>query len=75
MFLGMKQYAFCAINVMQREAVIHIASSSSSLNAKAAVKKPVARWGKNICFVNDSGSGELKFETWPRPKNICVSCR
>jgi hypothetical protein len=71
--LGMKQYAFCAVNVLHREAVVHVASSPSSLNARAAVIKSVERWGRNICFVNDNGSGELKFETWPRSRITCVN--
>jgi hypothetical protein len=34
--LGEKYYAFCAIDPFTREAVIHVASNSSSRNAKAA---------------------------------------
>jgi transposase InsO family protein len=54
--LGQKQYAFCAVDLFNREALIHIASSPSSLNAKAALKKVVERFGTGVSIVNDNGS-------------------
>jgi transposase InsO family protein len=77
--LGMKHYAFCAIDVSRKDAIIHIASSSSSRNGETAAKKVVAQWGKDICFVNDNGSENMdKLESflhsmkitqyWTRPK-------
>jgi putative transposase len=58
--LGKKHYAFCAIDIDKKEAVVHSASSPTSLNAKKALEKAVARWGKNIIVVNDWGSENMK---------------
>jgi transposase InsO family protein len=77
--LGSKHYAFCAIDVSLKEAVIHVASSPSSRNGKIAMEKAVMRWGKDISFVNDNGSENMdKAEAylleekitqyWTRPK-------
>jgi len=69
--LGIKLYAFCAILVSRRETIVHIASSPSSLNGKVAAEKAVARWGKNICFVNDNGSENMaKVEDYLREVGI-----
>jgi len=69
--LGTKLYAFCAILVSRRETIVHIASSPSSLNGKAAAEKAVARWGENICFVNDNGSENMaKVEDYLRELGI-----
>ncbi|GMO62721.1 MAG: hypothetical protein Ta2A_09560 [Treponemataceae bacterium] len=58
--LGQKRYAFCAIDIFSREALIHIASTSSSLSAQAAMKKIVARFGDEIKIVNDNGPENMK---------------
>ncbi|MDR2900561.1 MAG: integrase core domain-containing protein, partial [Treponema sp.] len=58
--LGTKLYAFCAINVLSREAVIHIATTSTSRNAKVALEKTVNRFGKQIFIVCDNGSENMK---------------
>lgn len=58
--LGTKQYALCAIDTVTREAVIHIASSSSSRVARDALKKVVDYFGKNITIVCDNGSENMK---------------
>jgi hypothetical protein len=58
--LGQKHYAFCAVDPYNKEAAIHAASSPSSWNAKTALKKTVARFGKNITVVNDNGSENMK---------------
>jgi transposase InsO family protein len=69
--LGTRLYAFCALYVSRREAVIHVASSPSSLNAKTAIQKAVSRWGKNICIVNDNGSENMaKVEEYLRELEI-----
>jgi putative transposase len=57
---GQKHYAFCAIDPVDKEAVVHIASSPSSRSAKAALEKAVARFGKDIKIVNDNGSENMK---------------
>ena len=77
--LGIKYYAFCAIDVLRKESIIHIASCSSSHNGEKAAKKVVDQWGKNICFVNDNGSENMGkaelflksmgiIQYWTRPK-------
>jgi putative transposase len=58
--LGRKQYAFCAIDVFTREAVIHISKSSTSHSAKTALEKAVGRFGKDISVVCDNGSENMK---------------
>jgi transposase InsO family protein len=58
--LGLKLYAFCAIDVFTKEAVVTIASSSSSRNALKCIKLAIARFGTKITFVNDNGSENMK---------------
>ena len=57
---GKKYYAFCAIDVFTREAVIHVATSSTSRQARIALEKVVAVYGNNIVVLNDNGSENLK---------------
>jgi transposase InsO family protein len=75
---GQKQYAFCRHR--PKEAAVHLASSPSSRNAKAALQKAAARFGKNIKVVNDNGSENMKDaenylaslnipQYWTRPKS------
>jgi len=58
--LGTKLYAFCAIDVFSKDAVVHIASSPSSRNARVCAEAAVARFGKSVSFVNDNGSENMK---------------
>jgi len=58
--LGVKQYVFCAIDVFTKDAVLHIASSPSSRNAKVCAQQAVQRFGNNVVFVNDNGSENMK---------------
>jgi putative transposase len=58
--LGAKLYAFCSIDPITKESVIHIGSSPSSKNAKTALEKTIARFGKDITIVNDNGSENMK---------------
>jgi hypothetical protein len=53
--LDEKHYAFCAAGPYSKEEAIHIASSQSSRNAKAALQKVTAHFGKDITIVNDKG--------------------
>jgi transposase InsO family protein len=73
-------YADCAIDPFTRETVLHIVSSPSSRNAKAALEKTVKRFGKGITVVNDNGSENMKdaeaflrenhiTQYWTRPKS------
>jgi hypothetical protein len=54
--LGVKLYAFCAIDPFTKESVLHIGSSPSSKNAKTALEKTIARFGKDITIVNDNAA-------------------
>jgi transposase InsO family protein len=58
--LGVKLYAFCAIDIKLKEAVVKIGSSPSSRNAKTALETAVARWGADTVIVNDWGSENMK---------------
>jgi transposase InsO family protein len=69
--LGVKLYAFCGIDQFTREAVVHIATSPSSKNAKTAIKKIIARFGTGIKITNDNGSENMKdAETFLAQMNI-----
>ncbi|MDR1363781.1 MAG: integrase core domain-containing protein [Spirochaetaceae bacterium] len=67
----MKLYAFCGIDQFTSEAVVHIATSPSSKNAKTAIKKIIARFGSDIKIINDNGSENMKdVETFLAQMNI-----
>jgi putative transposase len=69
--MGQKRYAFCAIDPLTKESVIHVASTPSSLNAKNALAKVIERFGKGISIVNDNGSENMgDAETYLRETNI-----
>jgi transposase InsO family protein len=53
---GKKYYAFCAIDVYTREALLHVASTSTSRQARIALEKVVDVFGRNITLLNDNGS-------------------
>jgi transposase len=53
------QYAFCAIDPYTKESLIHIASTPSSGNARVAMEKVLAYFGKDIVIVNDNGSENM----------------
>jgi transposase InsO family protein len=57
---GAKLCAFRALDNGSREGIIHIASSTSSRNAKRALREVVARFGCGIKIVNDNGSENKK---------------
>jgi transposase InsO family protein len=58
--LGTKLYAVCAPGNGNREGIIHIASSSSSRNAKRALREVIARFGCGIKIVCGNGSENKK---------------
>ena len=77
--LGMKHYAFCAIDPFTKEAAIHVACAPSSRSAKVALEKAAGRFGKGVAVINDNGSQNmrdaeafLRSETitqyWTRPR-------
>lgn len=53
---GVKQYAFVAVDIFTKEAVIHLSRQPSSLQAKRALEKAIAVYGSDIVIVNDNGS-------------------
>lgn len=57
---GVTHYAFVAVDIYTKEAVIHLAGRPSSRQAKHALEKTIAVFGTNICIVNDNGSENLK---------------
>jgi transposase InsO family protein len=56
---GTKYYAFCAIDPLTKESLIHVARTSSSHQAKLALAKVIATYGKNVAILNDNGSENL----------------
>jgi transposase-like protein len=58
-----KYYALCAIDPITKESVIHVAKNCSSHQAKLALEKTIAVFGRNISILNDNGS-ENKGEAW-----------
>jgi transposase InsO family protein len=58
--LGQRTYAFVAVDPFTKEALIHVAGSPSSHQAKVALEQVLSRFGTNICVVNDNGSENFK---------------
>lgn len=56
---GQKYYAFCAIDVYTREALIHTATTATSRQAMLALQKVVAVFGKDVTILNDNGSENM----------------
>lgn len=57
---GVKQYAFVAVDIYTKEAVIHLSRQPSSLQAMLALTKAVEIFGKDLVIVNDNGSENYK---------------
>lgn len=57
---GAKQYAFCGIDPVSKQGVIHVASKPSSGQAKVAIEEVIRRFGKDIFIVCDNGSENFK---------------
>ena len=57
---GRKYYAFCAIDVFTKETLIHVATTSTSRQARLALEKVVSIFGNNITVLNDNGSENCK---------------
>lgn len=51
-----RRYAFVAVDVVTKQAVIHVASTPSSRQARFALEKTVAVFGTGIAVLNDNGS-------------------
>ncbi len=57
---GVKQYAFVAVDIYTKEAVIHLGRQPSSFQAMLALDKAIEVFGKGLVIVNDSGSENYK---------------
>ena len=57
---GVKHYAFVAVDIYTKEAVIHLGRQPSSFQAMLALDKAIAIFGKNMVIVNDNGSENYK---------------
>lgn len=57
---GVKQYAFVAVDIFTKEAVIHLGGQPSSFQAAAALKKTLAVFGTGVCVITDNGSENHK---------------
>ncbi len=53
---GVKHYAFVAVDIYTKEAVIHLGGQPSSFQAMLALDKAVSVFGKDMVIVNDNGS-------------------
>lgn len=53
---GIRLYAFVAVDVITKQAVVHVGSHPSSYQAKLALEKAVAVFGTGITILNDNGS-------------------
>lgn len=57
---GVKQYAFVAVDIYTKEAVIHLSRQPSSFQAMLALDKAVEVFGVEMVIVNDNGSENYK---------------
>lgn len=57
---GVKHYAFVAVDIFTKEAVIHLGRQPSSYQAKQALRKAIDVYGNNVVIVNDNGSENYK---------------
>lgn len=53
---GVKHYAFVAVDIYTKEAVVHLGGQPSSWQAKRALQKVIAVYGNDVVIVNDNGS-------------------
>jgi len=58
---GHQHYAFVAVDIFSKEALIRIASTPSSHQAKLALEQVLTRFGSDICVVTDNGSENFKY--------------
>ena len=54
--LNRRFYAFVAVDPYTKQAVIHVATKPSSLQAKLALEQVLAVFGGQVCILNDNGS-------------------
>ena len=60
---SVRYYAFCAIDPYTKESLVHVAKNASSHQAKLALEKVIARFGRDITILNDNG-GENMGQAW-----------
>ncbi len=53
------RYAFVAVDVVTKQAVIHAGGTPSSAQAKLALEKVISAFGSDIAILNDNGSENL----------------
>jgi transposase InsO family protein len=69
--LSRRYYGFVAVDPYTKQAVVHVATKSSSYQAKLALEKVLDIFGKDICILNDNGSENFgKALTYLRDQNI-----
>ena len=68
-----KKYAMVAIDVVAKQAVIHVSNTCTSASGKIAYQKAVARFGRDAVYVNDNG-GENQGSAMTAPVCLAVSC-
>lgn len=68
---GVKHYAFVAIDIFTKEAVIHLGGQPSSWQAQRALEKTINVFGNDVVIVNDNGSENYRHAyEYLKKKNI-----
>lgn len=57
---GVKHYAFIAVDIYTKEAIIHLANQPSSFQAMLALDKAIKVFGSNMVVITDNGSENYK---------------
>jgi putative transposase len=57
---GRRQYAFVAVDIFTKQAIIHVANQPSSYQAMLALTMVLDIFGRDVCVVNDNGSENHK---------------
>lgn len=69
--LSRRYYGFVAVDPYTKQAIVHIATKSSSFQAKLALQKVLDTFGTDICILNDNGSENFgKALAYLRDQNI-----
>lgn len=53
---GLRFYAFVAVDILTKQAVIHVGGRPSSFQAKLALEKVLTVFGREVTIINDNGS-------------------
>lgn len=69
--LNRRFYAFVAVDPYTKQALIHVATTSTSLQAKLALERILNVFGMDVCILNDNGSENFgKAYTYLKDQNI-----